>query len=68
MAVFVDDHVVWLKISVYNIPLVKISEGYNDFSDVKFGLVFGEWPPCITEHGLQISSWAEVDDEKQLGP
>lgn len=61
----VQDNIIWLQISVYDIMLVKMFQGCEDFADVDFRSVLAKSMLSL-EVFSQITSWAEIEDHEEL--
>jgi len=66
MTVVVKNHIIGLEITVDDISLVQVLKGEQDLSDVQLCTLFCK-PPLLGNNLSKIATWAEVENQKQLG-
>src|SRR5438128_2647112 len=65
MAISIEDDVVWLEVSEYDVPLVQVLQGKQDLCQVHPGSLLRE-PPVLVECPAHVASMGVVQQEEQL--
>lgn len=65
MTLEVDKDVLWLEVSVDNVPTVQVLYGSDDLRDDLAGIRLSE-TPLVRQVEKQLSSWTELENKVQV--